>query len=112
MADTLDLYTTVKNIMTTARTFGYLSTHGKLLPAGAHFTQVGDLVSAIAPNNTSKSIRKVRALERDLLNNRLEIISTPAVILKDTVSNEIKKITLTDGALGAADPSWGAYTDI
>ena len=111
MSDTSMLFTTVKNPLSTARTYGYLGAHGRTLAAGAHFTQIGNLVDAIAPNNVSKSYRKTDALQRDLLVPNIVIINTPSVILKDATTSEIKAFRLNGGALGVVDPSWGAYTD-
>lgn len=111
MADTSMLFTTVKNPLGTTRTYGYLGAHGRELPAGAHFTQIGSLVDAIAPNNISKSYRKTDALQRDLLAVNIIIVNTPAVILKDTVNSQVKALKISGGALGITDPSWGAYTD-
>lgn len=112
MADTTMLFTTVRNPSGTARVYGYLGAHGRNLPSLAHFSQIGSLVDAIAPNNVSKSYRKTNHLQSDLLAGRIVIINTPSVILKDSVSNAIKAITLSGGALGVSDPSWGSYSDV
>jgi len=112
MADTTMLYTTVKNPLGASRPFGYLGAHGRTLPGLAHFSQIGDLVDAIAPDTIYKSYRKTNALQRDLLAGRIVIITTPALILKDTATSAIKAVKLTGGALGIVDPSWGAYTDV
>ena len=111
MADTTMLFTTVKNPAGATKTFGYLGAHGKTLPGLAHFSQIGSLVDAIAHDTIFKSYRKTDALQRDLIAGVIEIISTPAVILKDSVSGAIKALSLSGGALGVVDPSWGAYTD-
>jgi hypothetical protein len=110
MPDTSNLYTTVKNPLAFARSYGYLSAHGKTLPAGAHFTQIGDLVSTMIGDKRYKK-RSTSSLERDLLNSKIEIISTPRVILKDAATFDIKVLNLTGGVLGTLDPSWGAYND-
>jgi hypothetical protein len=112
MADTTMLFTTVKNPLASAKSYGYLGAHGRTLPGLGSFSQVGDLVDAIAPDTIYKSYRKSNAIQRDLLAGRIEIIKTPALILKDTVNNQIKAVTLAGGVLGVIDPSWGAYTDV
>lgn len=112
MADTTMLYTTVKNPSPQARTYGYLGAHGRTLAGLAHFSQIGDLIDAIAPDTIYKSYRKTNAIQRDLLANRLVLITTPALILKDSATGAIKAVKLTGGALGVVDPSWGAYTDV
>jgi hypothetical protein len=112
MADTTMLFTTVKNPLGQSKTYGYLGAHGKTLPGLGHFSQIGDLIDAIAPDTIYKSYRKSNAIQRDLLASRLVIITTPALILKDTANSQIKAVKLTGGALGIIDPSWGAYTDV
>lgn len=112
MADTTMLFTTVRNPSGQARTYGYLGAHGRTLPGLGHFSQIGDLIDAIAPNNISKTYRKTNAIQRDLLANRLVLITTPALILKDSATSAIKAVKLTGGVLGIVDPSWGAYTDV
>lgn len=110
MPDTSCLYTTVKNPLAFPRTYGYLGAHGKLLPAGAHFTQIGDLVDTLIGDKRYKK-RGTAALERDLLADKIEIITTPRPILKDAATFDIKMLNLTGGVLGTLDPCWGAYND-
>lgn len=112
MADTTMLFTTVRNPLGQTKVYGYLGAHGRTLPGLAHFSQIGSLVDAIAPNTIYKSFRRTNALQRDLLNGNIVIINTPAVILKDTATSVIKALKLTGGVLGITDPSWGAYTDV
>lgn len=98
MPDTLDLYTTVKNVSGAPKTFGYLPPHGKLLQAGQQFTLFGDLMDVISiPPRGSP--RKKAALERDLLSSppRLVILKTPQAILLDA-----------SPAAALADPAGGA----
>jgi hypothetical protein len=111
MPDTTCLYTTVKNPLAFSRTYGYLGAHGKLLPAGAHFTQIGDLVDTLMGSKRYKK-RQTAALERDLLNSKIEIITTPRPILKDATTSAIKALDLDAAAIGVIDPCWGAYTDV
>ena len=110
MPDTSHLYVTVKNPLTFSRSYGYLGVHGKTLGAGVHFTQIGDLVSVMTGDKRYKK-RATAALERDLLNDKIEIISSPRVILKDAATFDIKALNLTGTVLGTIDPSWGAYND-
>lgn len=110
MPDTTCLYTTVKNPLSFSRTYGYLGAHGKTLPAGAHFTQIGDLVDVMTGDKRYK-VRATDALERDILADKIEIISTPRPILKDGSTSDIKMLDLDAAALGVVDPCWGAYND-
>lgn len=111
MADTTHLFTTVKNPLGHSRSYGYLGKHGRTLPAGARFTQFGDLIAALGVTNSATNKRKADALQRDLLNGKIELISTPAPILRDDMTFDIKALSLSAGALGTVDPSWGAYND-
>lgn len=113
MPDTTCLFTTVKNPLTYARTYGYLGAHGKTLPAGARFSQIGDLVDTMIGDKRYKK-RSTDALQRDLLATptaRIQIITTPRPILKDAATFDIKMLNLTGAALGTLDPCWGAYND-
>lgn len=79
MTTTLDLYTTVKNIGSSSRFFGYVGRHGRRLAAAASLTVFGDLCAQPGWNR-----RKQLALERDLLAGRLTILNTPRPIIKDS----------------------------
>jgi hypothetical protein len=79
---TADLYTTIKNISGVEKVFGYLPPHGKKLLAGQQFSVFGDIADQISiPPRGSR--RKREGLERDLVNQRLTILSTPRPILLD-----------------------------
>lgn len=82
MADTLDLYTTLKNIGSAERFFGYVGRHGKRLAAAATVTVFGHLSAQLGWNR-----RKQQALERDLLASKITILSTPRPIIKDTAAD-------------------------
>lgn len=79
MPDTLDLYTTVKNISGESRFFGYLGRTGKTLADDATYTVAGDIVASFRGNQ-----RLLAAFERDILAGKITIMSTNRVILKDT----------------------------
>lgn len=106
------LYTTVKNPLSYTRTYGYVGAHGRDLTSGAEYSMIGDIVDVLTGDKRYK-VRATHALQRDLLNvpPRIEIISTPPPIFKDTVTFAIKTLGLTSGALGVIDPCWGSYTD-
>jgi hypothetical protein len=111
MADISHLYTVVKNPTTASRTYGYLGAHGKTLAPGASYSQVGSLVDALAQDDMQKSTRRMDSFQRDLLNSKIELISTPRTVLKDATTGAIKTLRLNSTTLGTVDPSWGAYTD-
>lgn len=79
MPDTSTLYTTVKNPTAGAITYGYLGPHGKRILAGATYTFLGDIDVQVKQGHGHRG-RRWKALERDLLANRIEIVSTPSPI--------------------------------
>jgi len=99
------LYTTVKNISGKVRSFPYLREHGASLADNATLTVPGNLINALG---AKLSKRDFNALERSLDRGSLEIVNTPAVFLKDTVTDETQQLTLSGGVLGVADPCWVA----
>jgi hypothetical protein len=111
MADASSLFSTVKNLTGADHVFGYLGAHGKKLPAGGHYTQFGDIFDTIAPDHISKSTRGATHFQNDLKNGVISLVSTPRTILKDSVDSAVKVLTLSGGALGTADASWGSVVD-
>lgn len=111
MADTSNLFTTVKNPLARSRVYGYLGYHGATLAGGATFTQIGHLVDYAAAGKPTHK-RWTDAIQRDLLAvpPALEILSTPPPILLDDTTLAVKVLDLNSGSLGVVDPSWGAYT--
>src|SRR3974390_2037603 len=101
MPDTTCLFTTVKNPLAFGRTYGYLGAHGRDLPAGAHFSMIGDIVDVLTGDKRYK-VRATDALQRDLLHvpAKIEIITTPRPILKDDSTSAIKMLDLSAGSLG------------
>jgi hypothetical protein len=82
---TIDLYTTVKNLMGVDHVFGYLPPHGKKLRASSAYTLPGDLLDNIMnlrPGNHDR--RGFKSLERDLIAGRLAILHTPKPIYYDS----------------------------
>lgn len=112
MADASHLFTTVKNPLSTSRVYGYLGTHGKTLPGGAHFSFAGHIADQIMSGQPATKKRKLDSLQRDLIAGKIVITQTPRPILKDATTSEIKALDLDTGSLGTVDPSWGAYTDV
>jgi len=101
--DTTCLYTTVRNVGDTDKTFGFLGEHGKRLAVGEVKTFRGNLLSKLG---ATTSARRFKALERSLEAGHLSIVSTPAVHLQDLTTGYAKVLSLTGGTLGAADPCW------
>lgn len=99
MATVTGLYTTVKNTSGKTASFGFLGLRGKRLANNATHTVPGDLVAALGGQ---RSQRKFNALEKALVDGKLQIVSTPAVYLADTSTNALRQLKLTGGTLGTA----------
>jgi len=104
------LYTTIKNISGKKRAFGFLGIHGKELLPNQEHTEFGDLTSKL--QGRAKTRSRV-SLEKALVGfgaqpASLRIKQSVSPVLFDTVMLVPKQLTLTGGALGVADPCWGA----
>ncbi len=105
MAITASLTTTVRNITSRTLTFGCLPRSKRLGP-GDEYTIDGDLVAALGGNK-----RKLQALHRALhVDRTLAIVKSPNVHLYDATRDETKVLSLDNGTLSVANPSWGAYS--
>jgi hypothetical protein len=103
MSTTFDmscLYSTVKNTSGARRSFGFLPPHGRSLAANEEFTLFGDI------NSRLRHARDRAALESAIDRGDLLILSTPAPLLQDTVTTDVKMLRLVDGTLSAVDPCW------
>jgi hypothetical protein len=100
---TTGLYTTVQNKSGQTRVFGFLGTHGKRLNNNETYTVAGDLVAKLG---AKRSTRQFKALERALSDGDLKIVSSPAVYLNDSTTDETRELTLAGGVLGTVDPQW------
>lgn len=94
------LYTTVRNTAGTSRVFGFLPPYGRRLDADEEFTSFGDLYDNL------KNTRSRQALASAVLDGELQIVSTPAVIVEDSVTGDTKMLTLASGTVVVADPCW------
>lgn len=106
MIDARCLYTIVRNKSTEAETFSFLPPHGKELQPGEEYYVFGDLSAAVAGFDRDAARRSLMALQRALDDGVLEIVQTPAVILRDTNDGTIKQLKLTGGVLGVTNPCW------
>jgi hypothetical protein len=109
-ANTDCLFTTVKNVSGSERTFGYLGARGKRLAADETVTIPGNLVSYLGGGGAANGMyqqRRFKALQRSLDDNgSLEIVSTPAVHLYDPLQDRTRQLALVGGQLGVVDPCW------
>ena len=101
------LLTTLKNTSGSRRFFGYLPPHGKTLAANQVVTFFGHFDTILGGIDRHESKTAYDHFTSDLSKQLIEIISTPAVILQDTVTPfASKQIQLTSGSLVIHDPSY------
>lgn len=107
--DTSCLYSTVKNVSGTTKTFGFLPPHGRTLANNEEFTVFGDVRQNLGGNQggeRSVQRRANAAFEAAIESGDLEILNTPSPILQDTETDLPKMLQLADGELSAVDPCW------
>jgi hypothetical protein len=101
------LYSTVKNISGGTMTFGFLPPHGRSLADDGEFTVFGNILDAVANGfDRVTSRRSILAFESAVDNGKLEIVHTPAPILKDVTLADGFMIVLDNGTLSVDDPCW------
>lgn len=109
MPDTTALYTTVRNTSGGEATFGFIPPHGKKLADDEDVTVFGDLWDRLHTGGRLNE-RLKDSLEAALLAGDVEIIKSPNVFLYDDTDDVVKQLSLDNGTLGTADPSWGGYS--
>jgi hypothetical protein len=102
MATVPGLYTTVKNTSGGTAVFGFLGLHGKRLNNAETFTVPGDLVAKLGGQ---RSQRQFKALEAALTDGTLQIVSSPAVYVTDSVDGSIDQIAVVDDAVTTTEPA-------
>ena len=101
------LYSTVKNISGGTLKFGFLPPHGRSLADDGEFTVFGNILDAVANGfDRATSRRSVLAFESAVDTGKLEIVNTPAPILKDATLADGFMIVLDNGTLSVDDPCW------
>lgn len=98
------LTSSVKNISGDEAWCSFLPPHGRKLAAGENVEIIGDIWAEISKG--SRSNRKRKALQKALDDGVLELTSTPAPIIIDSVTGASKIVKLTSGTLGVEDPCW------
>lgn len=96
------LYTTVKNVSGTTRTFGFLGAHGKTLNNNDTYTVPGDLVAKLGGQRSKRSFK---ALERALENGVLQIVSSPAVYLTDVDDGSVDQLQVNNDNVEPTTPA-------
>lgn len=104
------LYTTVKNISGKTLSFGFLGIHGKSLQPDEEYSEFGDLTAKLQGRAQTRARAALeRALEGSVAHPAtLRIKQSAAVVLYDDTLGAPQVVDLDAGALGVADPCWGA----
>jgi hypothetical protein len=100
------LYTTVKCNVDGGAYFGFLPPFGVHLDEDEEYSFFGNLIDKIA--NRRDYQRVIPSFEESLNEEEISILSTPAVILQDAVTEDVKILALNNEALGTDDPCWPA----
>lgn len=100
-------YSTVKNTSGGTKTFSFLPPHGRELAANEELTIYGNVFDAVAIGvDRVGQRRKMEALLNAIEAGELSVVRTPAPVLKDATTGNSKIITLDNGTLDDADPTW------
>lgn len=86
--------------------FGFLPPHGRELQVDEQFTCFGSIYEAIIPHGRDSARRSILAFEKAVNEGKLVIVRTPAPILEDRTTLEVKMLDLNGGVLGVTDPCW------
>jgi hypothetical protein len=104
-----ELYTVVENLADGERVYGFLGARGMRLGVGEVVAIPGNLIATLgAKSQAGGRRRQFEALERALASGILQIRSTPAPLLWDATAGAPQILTVDDGALGVADPTYAS----
>ncbi len=112
--DTSCLFTTVRNDSGVKKKFGFLPPHGRELDVDEEFTVFGSILEAVANARGDRvsSRRDMIAFEAAIERGDITILNTPAPILQDQTTGDIKMLRLNGGTLGVIDPCWSRESSI
>jgi hypothetical protein len=103
-----DAHTVIKNTSGKRMTFSFIGRRGITLASNATYQLRGGPYDSPDLRQRPRDIDDfIRALDR----GHLDIISSPALFLRDATTASVKKVTLNNGTFGTKDPSWGAHTE-
>ncbi len=106
------LYSTIRNASGKRRHFAYLPPHGRTLNVNEEFSVFGHITQAVVLDmERATSRHHMAAFERAVESGDLEIVSTPAPLLRDTDTDETQMLTLATGSLSAIDPCWAGTVE-
>lgn len=103
-----EMTTTVRNVSGVAKSFACLPRSKRLLPGQEH-TFTGDLATALLTGGRPNK-RKANGLQRALDLGMLAVVNTPGPLCFDEALDATKVVKVANGAVVAADPSWGRYS--
>ena len=109
------LYSTVRNVATTEKFFGFLPPHGRRLACGEELSVWGHLqnwLTRFTPNDRARRSLEVALTNTLAVPNVLALVNTPAVHLYDPTLDNTKILELDNATLAVADPCWGAYSSV
>ena len=105
------LLTTVKNISGVTKKFGFLPPHGKQLEANEEYSFMGSLTEGVTRGSYGASKRHFDALTLALTGNddhsaTLDVIETPAPVLKDSRTHRSQILVLNNDSLAVTNQCW------
>ena len=101
------LYSIIRCIAGATTNFTFLPAHGRKLADGEEFATFGDIYEAIireGGRNASK--RQIDGFVKAIEDRVIEVVQTPALIMRDEDDQDIKMVTLKNGVLGLDVPCW------
>ena len=104
----LDFYTKIVNKSGAKRFFGFLGSRGMELDNNETVSVFGSLTEHVSAGHEKWDGRRVRSLNAAVDAGYLVVDTSAAMFVKDSTTNDVKKLSLAGGLLGVADPSWGA----
>ena len=104
------LVTVVKNTSGVTKRFGFLPPHGMQLTANETVSVFGHLTEAVNRGDRFGK-RHMTALQAALLNDDINIQSTPGVVLLDATTGDPRTLTLSANVLDIANPSWDSLSE-
>lgn len=110
MADTLCLFTKIKNISGGTLVCSFLPPHGATLAANADYSVFGDLMSLFQTPSGIVDLRRKAAFEAALKAGQLAIISLPMPMFYDATLTKTSGIKIDNGTVTIVNECYGSYT--
>lgn len=101
------LQTTVRNMLSTKHSFGFLGPRGMRLAPGEQVMIPGDIWDSVSRNG-----RNFAALSKSLQSGALVVVRSPTPIYFDIAIDRARTLQISTGVLSAVDPCWGAFASL